>query len=149
VRPYHIDQIVRALGVRHPYRASRVRASCSALFNRAVHLLEKRESPVNKHVRRWPEPRRPDRYLSKVEAAALMGACEEHHDWRVAAAIKLLMFTGARRGETLAAKWSEFDLDAGVWIKPSAHTKNEDRSLLRARAGCPAAALQLQAAAPP
>jgi integrase len=40
-------------------------------------------------------------------------------------AIKLLMTTAARRGEVMAAKWSEFDLEAGVWIKSSAHTKTK------------------------
>jgi len=33
------------------------------------------------------------------------------------------MLTGARRGEVLGARWDMFDLDTGVWIKPSAHTK--------------------------
>lgn len=38
-------------------------------------------------------------------------------------AIKLLMLTGARRGEVLGATWAMFDLEHGVWNKPSAHTK--------------------------
>jgi integrase len=38
-------------------------------------------------------------------------------------AIKLLMLTGARRGEVLGATWAMFDLDNGIWTKPSAHTK--------------------------
>ena len=40
--------------------------------------------------------------------------------------MRLLLLTGARRGELLAARWSDFDLDAGVWIKPGATTKAED-----------------------
>ena len=38
-------------------------------------------------------------------------------------AIKLLMLTGARRGEVLGARWDMFDLENGVWTKPSSHTK--------------------------
>jgi integrase len=34
--------------------------------------------------------------------------------------VRLLLLTGARRGE---AWWSDFDLDAGTWVKPAATTK--------------------------
>jgi integrase len=33
------------------------------------------------------------------------------------------MLTGARRGEALNARWSQFDLEAGIWVKPAATTK--------------------------
>ena len=33
------------------------------------------------------------------------------------------MLTGARRGEVLGATWEIFDLENGIWTKPSAHTK--------------------------
>lgn len=44
--------------------------------------------------------------------------------------------TGARRGEALGARWDQFDLEAAVWIKPAATTKQ--RRLHRA----PQSALQ-------
>ncbi len=34
-----------------------------------------------------------------------------------------MMLTGARRGEVLGARWDMFDLAAGIWVKPSSHTK--------------------------
>lgn len=34
-----------------------------------------------------------------------------------------MLLTGCRRGEALTATWDQFDLEAGVWTKPSAHTK--------------------------
>jgi integrase len=37
----------------------------------------------------------------------------------------MLILTGARRGEVLSATWDQFDLQAGVWVKPSAHTKQK------------------------
>lgn len=42
-----------------------------------------------------------------------------------AGAIKMMLLTGARRGEVLNAKWDQFDLKAGVWTKPSSHTKQK------------------------
>jgi integrase len=38
-------------------------------------------------------------------------------------AIRLLLFTGARLQEVLKAEWGQFDLETGLWEKPSAHTK--------------------------
>ena len=35
------------------------------------------------------------------------------------------MLTGARIGEVLSAQWADFDLDRGVWVKPSHHTKQK------------------------
>jgi len=37
--------------------------------------------------------------------------------------VRLLLLTGARRGELLAARWADIDLAAGVWTKPAATTK--------------------------
>jgi len=39
--------------------------------------------------------------------------------------VRLLLLTGARKGETLAARWADFDLDAGVCVKSSVHTKQK------------------------
>ena len=35
------------------------------------------------------------------------------------------MVTGARKGEVLLATWNQFDLDRGVWTKPSHNTKQK------------------------
>ena len=48
--------------------------------------------------------------------------------------MRLLLLTGARRGELLAAKWADFDLDAGIWTKPGSTTKQ--RTLHRPAIGC-------------
>lgn len=41
-----------------------------------------------------------------------------------ASAIKLLILTGARRGEVAAMRWTELELDDGIWILPKERTKN-------------------------
>jgi integrase len=41
----------------------------------------------------------------------------------VADAVRLLLLTGARRGELLAATWDQFDIAARTWVKPAALVK--------------------------
>lgn len=41
-----------------------------------------------------------------------------------ATAIKLLILTGARRGEVAAMRWDEIDFEASTWIIPAEKTKN-------------------------
>ena len=53
----------------------------------------------------------------------LARALGQHHEKKSANAIKLLMLTGARRSEVLGSRWDMFDLENGVWTKPSSHTK--------------------------
>ena len=70
----------------------------------------------------------------------LSGALAERSD-ASANAVRLLLLTGARRGEALSARWGHFDLQAGTWVKPSAHTKQK----LEHRIPLSAPALQLLA----
>ena len=43
---------------------------------------------------------------------------------------KLLILTGARKGEILHATWDQFDLEKGVWTKPSHLTKQKKKEHL-------------------
>jgi integrase len=67
------------------------------------------------------------RYLNDGEIAALTTALNSYEDQDVADIFRLLMFTGARRGETQSATWEQMDLkpEAGFWTKPSSHTKTK------------------------
>ena len=75
-----------------------------------------------KGIERNVEPRR-QRYLTPDELARLTKALAEHPKQRTADIFRLLLWTGARRGEVLGAAWDQFDLAAGVWTKPAANTK--------------------------
>ncbi|MDX9982224.1 MAG: site-specific integrase, partial [Lentisphaeria bacterium] len=63
--------------------------------------------------------------LSGEEIAALTKALAAHEDQQAANIIRLLILTGARKGEVLSARWEQFDLQAGVWTKPGATTKQK------------------------
>lgn len=73
-------------------------------------------------VEREPEESR-QRYLAPAEIVRLGEALDKHKQRASCNALKLLLLTGARRGETLTATWAQFDLENGVWTKPGAATK--------------------------
>jgi integrase len=104
-----------------PVRANRTVESLRKAFNLAIRWNWCDLNPAS-GVRRNPEEPR-NRYLTKPEIAALVAAVNQHGESKSANAIKLLMLTGARLGEVLGATWAMFDLENGIWTKPSAHTK--------------------------
>jgi integrase len=75
-------------------------------------------------IERNTEHRR-SRYLTGDELARLASALANLRDVAAANAVRLLLLTGARRGELLAARWGDFDLVAGVWTKPGSTTKQK------------------------
>ena len=117
-----------------PVRANRVIEVLRKAFNLAIRWKWLKENPVT-GVRRNPEEKR-NRYLNKQEIAALVAALNEHEEVDSANAIKLLMITGARKSEVLGATWVMFDLENGIWTKPSSHTKQ--RKLHRVPLSAPA-----------
>jgi integrase len=106
---------------RTPIRANRTVEVLRKAFNLAIRWNWREDNPAS-GVRKNPEEKR-NRYLNRNEIAVLARAVQDHNESATANAIKLLMLTGARRGEVLGATWDMFDLENGVWTKPSAHTK--------------------------
>lgn len=54
------------------------------------------------------------RYLSADELARLTAALAAHPDRQAADVVRLLMLTGCRKGEALAARWAGLDLAGGT-----------------------------------
>jgi integrase len=95
-------------------------------------------------VQKFQEEKR-DRWLSEEELERLSAAMKTYPNsraklavvsqkqrvfvrreaQRAVDAIRLIMVTGARKGEVLLATWSQFDLERGVWTKPSHNTKQK------------------------
>lgn len=118
-----IDQLHRSVSATRPIRANRMVQLLSKMFNLAVRWGYRTDNPV-KGVRKNPEDKR-TRYLTNVEVRRLSQALEDHPNRQSANIIRMLLLTGSRRGEVLNAAWDQFDLDAGIWVKPSAHTKQK------------------------
>lgn len=100
--------------------------------NRAMSVLSKMFSEARKRgwashnptegVEKNEEVKR-ERFLDADELDRLLGAFATLEDQEAANIFRLILLTGARKTEVLAAKWSMFDLKAGTWTKPSHHTK--------------------------
>lgn len=110
-------------GAGTPIRANRVVALLSKMFSLAVKKDWRSDNPA-RGVERNEENRR-ERVLSDDELARLTKTLDAWPDQEAANAIRLLLYTGARRGEVLSAEWKQFDLEVRTWTKPSAHTKTK------------------------
>lgn len=105
------------------YQANRLRAALSRMFTLAIQN-EWRETNPCRGVEKFQEDERWN-YLSENQVAALLTACDAYPCQNAANAVRLLLFTGARLREVLRATWDQFDLDRGIWTKPSSHTKTK------------------------
>jgi len=83
----------------------------------------RRDNPA-KGVQKFHEEKR-YRWLSSDELTKLGASLDRHHNQKAANAIRLQLLTGARIGEVLNARWEAFDLERGLWTKPSHHTKQK------------------------
>jgi integrase len=106
-----------------PYQANRALALLSKMFELAAKWGFRPDNPV-RGVEKFHEEKR-HRWLSSDELSRLSEALDRHPNQKAANAIRLQLLTGARIGEVLSARWQDFDLDRGVWIKPSHHTKQK------------------------
>lgn len=106
-----------------PYRANRIVALLSKMFSLAVKWKMREDNPA-KGIERYAESTR-KRYLSQQEIARLTAALSAYPGQTAANAIRLLLLTGARRGEALSATWDQFDLEVGIWTKLGSHTKQK------------------------
>jgi integrase len=106
-----------------PYQANRVLALLSKMFSLAVEWEWRRDNPV-KGIGRYEEEKR-DRWLSDEELRRLCAILDHHPNQRAANAVLLQLLTGARPGEVLSAKKQDFNLERGVWRKPSQQTKQK------------------------
>ena len=73
-------------------------------------------------VRKKKEEKR-SRYLSKEEINRLLAVLDSFPYKNVSQALKIILFTGSRRGEVLGATWNQFNFEKKIWIKPLQKTK--------------------------
>ena len=106
-----------------PISANKVLGVLSKLFNWAEKhgLRTPGENPC-RHIDKYPE-RKGERFLAPSELSDLGNALTAtDQNIYVVAAIRLLLFTGARLNEILSAQWDWVDLDRGTIRLPDSKT---------------------------
>jgi len=121
LRHADVEKLHRKIAATAPYRATRAVSVLSKMISLAVKWEMRDDNPV-KGIERAPEQKR-ERFLTLAEMACLGEVLLAHPEKTSCRAIRLLLLTGARRGETLAATWAQFDLERGIWTKPSTATQ--------------------------
>ena len=104
-----------------PYQANRAVTVLSKMFALAVRWGWRESNPVKGIERNTEYHRR--RYLSGDELVRLIKALGEYRERQTADAIRLLLLTGARKGEVLGMRWD--DVADGIWSKPPSSTKQK------------------------
>ena len=122
VRFEHIDALHRKLTkAGSPYMANRCVAVLSKMFSLAVRWRMRDDNPAKGIEKNYESKRK--RYLSADELTRLISALAGYGDQQIANIFRLLLLSGARRGEVLAMEWGALDFSAGVWTKPGSTTK--------------------------
>jgi integrase len=117
-----IDRLHRKISnAGHPRRANTTVAVLSKMFSLAIRWGMRNNNPC-KGIERNPEIKR-KRYLSGNELKRLTAALAQYPDQRSANIVRMLLLTGARRGEVLSMRWADVDLTTGIWSKPASSTK--------------------------
>jgi integrase len=123
-----IDRLHRRISQTAPYQANRCLAVLSKMFSLAIRWHMRIDNPCVGIARNKEHDR--ERYLTVEELPRLLTALAEYHDQRTAAIFRLLLLTGARRGEVLSMRWEDVDVGRGVWTKPHGRTKQGERHVV-------------------
>ena len=122
IETFHLQQ------GKFPYQANRLLALLSKMFSLAVGWRWRTDNPV-KGIEKYPEEKR-DRWLDEKELGQLWHVLDQYPTHLTAILFKILLLTGARKGELLQATWDQFNFEQGIWIKPSHLTKQKKKEYL-------------------
>ena len=129
----------------HIYRANQVLTVLKAAFNKGIEWGMCTKNPAQP-VKRYPENKRAE-WLDEKQLAALDRAITEYGK-DAGELIRLLLLSGSRRGEWMRAKKEQFDMQHGVWTKPSHSVKERKQECLRLNAATMAVLRRVIASTP-
>ncbi|MEO3714643.1 tyrosine-type recombinase/integrase [Roseateles flavus] len=124
VRPAHVLKMVEARQAT-PRTAENVRTVIQKVFDFAIQKLEVETNPALPLRGAVEVPAAVHhRHLNERELVAFWRSLEKQGAHFVTiAATKMLFYTMLRKNEVLKAKWSEIDLDRGIWDVPGERMK--------------------------
>lgn len=117
------DGLHRHISAGAPVRANRVLANFRSALNLAVRWGMMEKNPAHGFRRNPEQPK--NTYLTPEQVKTVFECLQRMPNKKAANIIRLLVFTGARRGEAFNAEWHNFDLDKGLWTKPASKTKQK------------------------
>lgn len=117
-----VERLHNTIGREHPRTANKVLGFIKSLYRRAAEWGADVRNPAT-GIKAFATPSR-ERFLQPAEfprfVAALDATEQPYRDL-----FRLLMLTGVRIGNLLAARFDQFDLDSGVWHVPATEHKNK------------------------
>jgi integrase len=116
-----IEDLHHEVTKQYPVAANRAVSTLSAILATAMRWGLLVSNPALNVDRNAEEGR--ERYLTPEEIKVLAKALDESPAQDSADVVRLLLLTGARVGEVLSMRWEQLNLEAGLWIKPAATTK--------------------------
>ncbi|AIL12651.1 hypothetical protein IM40_02520 [Candidatus Paracaedimonas acanthamoebae] len=127
ITSYELQKLHRDLKNK-PYLANRVRSLLSKMFSLAKEWGWREDNPAQ-DIEKYQEEKR-DRWLNDTELQRLWSILNKYNHHLTTYVFKFLLLTGARKGEVLQATWDQFDLEKGIWTKPSHITKQKKKEYL-------------------
>ncbi|BBB31500.1 tyrosine-type recombinase/integrase [Neptunomonas japonica] len=114
-----------------PTIANDALAYCKQLFNHGIKLDLVQSNPAQafRNIDAGGAEESRDRALSLEEVERVFIVFRENTDQFTRdnyLAVALLLCLGVRKGELIAAEWSEVDLEEGLWVIPKHRSKNGD-----------------------
>lgn len=122
---YHVDRLHAVVSATGATRANRVLEVFRKSLNLAIRWGWIEKNPANGFRRNAEHSR--ERYLKPAEYESVFEALDQMPNRRAANAIRLLILTGARRGEVLSLEWADLDLEQGLWNRPPHKSKDRKR----------------------
>ena len=118
-----------AVAKRGPVQRNRTVAFLSRLFNTFEdwEYRTPNSNPARRIEKTREQPR--DRVLAPSEIQALGAALDRMGDPFIAGAVRFLLFTGWRTGETLSLQWDHVDFETATITLPSTKTGRDVRSV--------------------
>ena len=114
-----------------PTIANDALAYCKQIFNHGIKLdlIQNNPAQAFRNIDAGGTEESRDRALSLGEVRHLFEVFRKNADQFTRdnyLAVALLLCLGVRKGELIAAEWSEIDLDKGLWVIPKHRSKNGD-----------------------
>lgn len=118
IRRSDVSEMHTALGKGGKKRtANKAHTVIRAMLNKAIAWEYLEGANPAEHVQRFREQSR-DRFMSKAEAERFQEALSQEPDDTIRDYFAILLYTGARKTETLKMRWDQIDFDAATWRIP-------------------------------